>query len=398
VVKIATFAKPETVSGQALKQRKINMKHLFIFLFLTFNASAQEICTNGLDDDNDGLIDLNDNFDCECISITSVPSGNNFLPNPSFEDYNCLPSQFSQIIDTSVNWQDGIYCVDNWQPGTWGSSDYFVNTPAGFWPNIPTPLPNGQAAAGFFIINLPDIIGFDGNIDDGIYLEYLKTCLTQPIQAGSSYNLQLNLAGIGMSSFGNALTNIWFGPVDITLFGSSICTQSAIQTVSCPPVSTDWVELGHASYQADGTWQILNIPFTALNSIQSIMIGGPCSPPNDFIFSEANGETFDPYFVLDNAALYEINLEDCNFDLIIPNVITPNSDGVNEFFVIQNLPENTEVIIYNRWGNLVFSSTNYQNNWNGKNTTGKDLVDGVYFYKIKTTAGKIGHGFIHLLR
>jgi gliding motility-associated-like protein len=101
---------------------------------------------------------------------------------------------------------------------------------------------------------------------------------------------------------------------------------------------------------------------------------------------------------LDNAALYEINLEDCNFDLIIPNVITPNSDGVNEFFVIQNLPENTEVIIYNRWGNLVFSSTNYQNNWNGKNTTGKDLVDGVYFYKIKTTAGKIGHGFIHLLR
>lgn len=374
------------------------MKQLVIILFLAFNASAQEMCSNGLDDDNDGLIDLNDNLDCDCISINSATSGNNFLPNPSFEDYNCLPTQFSQVVDTNVVWEDGIYCVNSWQAGTWGSSDYFINVPAAFWPNIPTPLPNGQAIAGFFIINLPDITGFDGNIDDGIYMEYLKTCLTQPLQPGNSYNLQLNLTGIGISSFGNVLTNIWFGPVDITLFGSSICSQSAIQTTTCPTISADWVELGHASYQADGTWQTLNLQFTALHSIQSIMIGGPCSPPNDFSFSEANGESFEPYFVLDNASLNVIDLEDCNFDFNIPNVITPNSDGLNDLFEIENLPENTELIILNRWGNLVFSSANYQNNWDGKNTSGKDLVDGVYYYKIKTTSGKISHGFIHLSR
>jgi gliding motility-associated-like protein len=374
------------------------MKYLIIIFFLNFNLSAQEICDNGLDDDNDGLIDLNDNIDCNCNSINSANFGNNFIPNPSFEEYGCLPTQFSQVIDTNIVWEDGVYCVNNWQSGTLGSSDYFVNAPGAFWPNIPTPLPSGQATAGFFIINYPDVLGFDGNIDEGIYLEYLKTCLTQPLQPGNSYNLQLNLNGIGMSSFGNALTNIWFGPVEITLFGSSICMQSAIQTASCPAVSADWVELGNASYQADGTWQLLNIPFTALHSIQSIMIGGPCSPPSDFIFSEANGETFEPYFILDKVALNEINVEDCNFDLIIPNIITPNSDGVNEFFIIQNLPENTEVVIFNRWGNLVFSSTNYQNNWNGKNTSGKDLVDGVYYYTFKTAAGKLGRGYIHLLR
>jgi gliding motility-associated-like protein len=367
---------------------------LLIVLFFSFHYSAQEICNNGLDDDNDGLVDLNDNIDCTCNGINSMNPGNNFIPNPSFEEYSCLPSDFTQLALGS----DGIFCVSNWQAGTWGSSDYFINTPGSFWPNIPTPLPNGQAAAGFFIINLPDVPGFDGNIEDGIYLEYLKTCLTQPLQPGNSYNFQLNLNGMGMSSFGNSLTTIWFGPIDITLFGSSNCTQSAIQTDGCPVGSTDWVKLGHATYQADGTWQTLNMPFTALHSIQSIMIGGPCSPPNDFTFIDSNGETFDPYFVLDNAALYEINSEDCGFDLSIPNVISPNDDAINDFLEIENLPENTELIILNRWGNVVFSSMDYQNNWKGADNSGNELADGVYTYKIKTQANNIFHGFIHLVR
>jgi gliding motility-associated-like protein len=81
-----------------------------------------------------------------------------------------------------------------------------------------------------------------------------------------------------------------------------------------------------------------------------------------------------------------------------PNVITPNSDGANDFFEIENLPQNTEVIIVNRWGNIVFSSTNYQNNWNGKDNSGKELLDGVYTYYYKTKDDKVGHGFVHLIK
>lgn len=85
-----------------------------------------------------------------------------------------------------------------------------------------------------------------------------------------------------------------------------------------------------------------------------------------------------------------------NFEL--PNVITPNNDGVNDLYEIENLPENTEVIILNRWGNLVYSSANYQNTWDGKDTSGKELSDGVYTYKFTTEKGTIGHGFVHLVR
>jgi len=81
-----------------------------------------------------------------------------------------------------------------------------------------------------------------------------------------------------------------------------------------------------------------------------------------------------------------------------PNVITPNSDGANDFFAIENLPVNTELFILNRWGNVVFSSTNYQNNWNGEDNSGTALLDGVYAYKYTTEAGTTGHGFVHLVR
>ncbi len=81
--------------------------------------------------------------------------------------------------------------------------------------------------------------------------------------------------------------------------------------------------------------------------------------------------------------------EDCNLSITFPNVFSPNDDGTNDLFSIEYLPENTEVLILNRWGNIVFSSTNYQNNWNGKDNSGKELLNGVYIYKFKTKVVKL---------
>ena len=122
-----------------------------------------------------------------------------------------------------------------------------------------------------------------------------------------------------------------------------------------------------------------------------------CSAPPDI-----NNPIGTPCFYEDTL-YYTLNVVNCpntgsSNSFLVPNVITPNSDGINDLFEIQNLPENTEVIILNRWGNVVFSSANYQNNWNGIDISGKDLVDGVYTYKFKMESGTIGHGFVHLIR
>jgi gliding motility-associated-like protein len=63
--------------------------------------------------------------------------------------------------------------------------------------------------------------------------------------------------------------------------------------------------------------------------------------------------------------------------IIIPNAFSPNGDLQNDFFVIQYLEiyPNPALTIYNRWGRKVYSSENYQNNWDGDG-----LPDGTYFY------------------
>ncbi len=69
----------------------------------------------------------------------------------------------------------------------------------------------------------------------------------------------------------------------------------------------------------------------------------------------------------------------------IYNTITPNEDGINDFWKIPDIelfPEN-EVRIYNRWGELVFETNGYANTWNGRSSNGKNLSDGAYFYVVR---------------
>jgi hypothetical protein len=75
----------------------MNRPLLLLVLSLTFGQlSAQEICNNGLDDDNNGLIDLNDSTACNCSNL-AAGSTESLIPNPSFEDNNCLPTSWSQL-------------------------------------------------------------------------------------------------------------------------------------------------------------------------------------------------------------------------------------------------------------------------------------------------------------
>ncbi len=65
-------------------------------------------------------------------------------------------------------------------------------------------------------------------------------------------------------------------------------------------------------------------------------------------------------------------------DIVIPNVFTPNSDGVNDTWVINGLSRSGHSVkVFNRWGNLVFESSNYANNWKAQG-----LSDGTYFYEV----------------
>lgn len=88
-----------------------------------------------------------------------------------------------------------------------------------------------------------------------------------------------------------------------------------------------------------------------------------------------------------------------NLPLIVPNIFTPNGDSHNELFIIQNVVENTQIAIFDRWGNKVYKSNSYQNDWDGKHMNGQELSDGTYYYVIEY--GKQDEslkGFFNLIR
>ncbi|HRO75979.1 MAG TPA: gliding motility-associated C-terminal domain-containing protein [Crocinitomicaceae bacterium] len=69
----------------------------------------------------------------------------------------------------------------------------------------------------------------------------------------------------------------------------------------------------------------------------------------------------------------------------IPNVITANGDGINDVIFMPMMDNdciNYEVLILNRWGNLVYKADKSNPTFGGKDLNGKALTDGVYFYKV----------------
>jgi gliding motility-associated-like protein len=72
-------------------------------------------------------------------------------------------------------------------------------------------------------------------------------------------------------------------------------------------------------------------------------------------------------------------------ELQMPEGFSPNGDGTNDSFVVHGIEAypNNDIVIYNRWGNVVYEVSNYQNEWYGDNTAGEPLPDGTYFAILK---------------
>jgi gliding motility-associated-like protein len=77
----------------------------------------------------------------------------------------------------------------------------------------------------------------------------------------------------------------------------------------------------------------------------------------------------------------------CLDSLVIPNSITPNGDGISDYFSIYFpcVPEKLKIGIYSRWGTEIYTSKYPGFQWNGKTTEGEEVESGTYFYRITFT-------------
>ncbi len=273
----------------------------FIFLGLSINFSfSQEICDNAIDDDGDGLIDLNDSLDCNC-TFFNPPLPPSLIPNPSFEDTVCCPFISSQL-----------HCAVSWIQASNATSDYFnlcdYSSLGGNHVVPQQPLPgNGNAYVGFFI-------------NSNNYKEYVGACLNSPLLAGTSYTISFYTA--------YAIGNL---SADLSIFGTSDCADLPWTSFDCPSNLGNWQSLSSqiVNYTSDGAWQQITMTFTPSVNINAISLGGTCGSVTGFSYYYADELTVNAtslFNSISSEGLY------CNGDMVL-NI---NAAGASNYQWYQN--------------------------------------------------------------
>jgi gliding motility-associated-like protein/uncharacterized repeat protein (TIGR01451 family) len=210
-------------------------------------------------------------------------------------------------------------------------------------------------------------------------IQLKKELLTnQPVHTGSLVEFQLTLNNAGpdtalMLLVRDTLSN------NLALFGDITTSEG---TASYDPVSRI------LTWKIDQltVMQLVTLRFTARVTFNATLVNS----------ATAMGAVNDPDLSNNTARSREVVVS--GEEVFIPNVITPNGDGKNDEFKIIDVSRypNSSLFIYNRWGNMVYQTKNYANNWNGSG-----LSEGTYYYilKLRTSTGeKIYKGWIELIR
>lgn len=286
---------------------------IFVIYLSPHNAIGQEICDNGIDDDGNGLTDLQEP-DCACNGIYILEDLTYLIPNPSFENLGCCPDYWSQLE-----------CATGWVNLNDASPDFhhgcdFVGLPildAGIFP-------------------FPDGLGAGGVIFSSGWKEYMATCLNQPLQAGKTYQFRMQVASVPITGGGDVCNggNIYYGPVSIKLFGNAQCKNLALPTLDCPSsMDLTWIEIGTVTYTPATDWSEVTMTLMPAFNVAALMLGPPCVLPAEY----QGGAPCFPYFLFDDLHLesdmpapplvLNVSGYPCNGDLILSAVAgIPNGE------------------------------------------------------------------------
>lgn len=210
-----------------------------------------------------------------------------------------------------------------------------------------------------------------------------------------SSNPQISNLGIGNNSF------VW-----------------TISNGSCPSTSdTLNVFVNPSSIIADFTTDTNIIYASQIIAFNDLSTGNPSTWHWDF----GDGDTSiiqNPGHIYTNTGTYSVTLTITNSEgcidtvlkyieviekLLIPNVFTPNNDGINDIYkVIASGYTNFSMKILNRWGDLLFETDKINYGWDGRTLAGSNVSEGTYYYIIQLTSPKgeqiIEKGPLQLLR
>lgn len=310
------------------------------------------------------------------------------LVNGSFESYTGLPNNVGMwgLVPGwsnagSLSSHPDYYHLDGSQGGD------LPETPVGEVAPY-----DGRAIMGFIATGLPG----------SAKRSYLCASLTDELVPGETYIISFSLTNGGVtpaSMSGLATSHI----------GIAFTSTAPVQNLNTPLLLAPQVELTEVVY--DREWKRFAFSFTAEDAYAFMTIG-VFRPDADITINvmEANSPSIAYYFVDDfkliekpdgiqeaetvqrggspnDAEPTPVPVAEPQLDpFYVPNAFTPNGDGDNDHFVpVINDITNYTFQIFSRWGELIFSSSEPGEGWDGRTLSGTDVGVGVYVWELRYT-------------
>jgi gliding motility-associated-like protein len=302
----------------------------------------------------------------------------NLIKNGSFEEIDSCYGDTSPLGFDVFQWAG----CSGWRCPTYASSDLFCENPV-FGIHSPPLIPGigyqfpqeGNNLAGIFI--------FAGMTHPfNLYREYLQNELQSALETNYYYKINVYLSP-SYTDNSTSCFEFYFSdnPITLTTYEEfNYVPQISNDTFCFYTDSLNWT-LFSGVYKAQGGEKYVTmgcfkdsleiLPYTTLRAIDGIDPGGE-------------------YFFIDN-----VSLEKLPIHFVIPNVFTPNNDGINDYFypTVINITD-WELKIFNRWGTELIT-LNYENlYWDGKNYN-----SGTYYYIFTSKSYSIREsGTINLIK
>lgn len=303
------------------------------------------------------------------LIYTHAGSCQNLIQNGGFEDYFACPD---------VQPSFPINFINHWYSPNKNTPDYFntcsdplIQVPSNYFGFQHAQEGNGYSGGQVFGLGDPN-------------REYITNRLETALLKDTLYCLKFYISLSGKNTYKTAIDRM-----QIYFSADSVWYDTFFTLPVTPQLETE----PGVFLQDTVNWMEISLPYVASGGERYMTIGNFRENIDTDTIKLTTVGGNKAYYYFDNFSLEECNPIPPPKEIVILNVFTPNKDGYNDLFKIVNLPENSQLTVYNRWGNIVYSSVNYQNDWDGAG-----LSDGVYYYILNIPDGNSKKGAITILR
>ena len=372
--------------------------------YLEFELNGSTVWQNnplfsGLNSDTT-YISVRDSNACE---VTYNTITKNFVPQPDSayvdtiiaHNIKCFSDSTGSILIHAFGGNTLTYTIDSvltattFYPGLVADTFYVQVIDS---KNCPVNYMNNDST---IILTEPPLLDMESNLVQGVTCYYDTTGQIGHFITGGVLPHTLVLNGLDTLTSTSLTTQLYGGPWYFTSYDANGCKDSSLVYIPTSDYDCDSIPNnveGNTDFDFDGTPNMMDHDSDG-DGIADIIERD--YNRDGIVYDDCDNDGWPDY----------LDVDQCNF--FIPNIVTPNGDGDNDYFVIPDLDKypNNRLSIYDRLGNMVFQETSYVNTFQGianrssaLSTSNGQLPIGTYFYIVEVNGIPFQSGYIYIMR